>query len=139
MKWMLGLVLFGLLNCGLEKMDAQAETPAAGEKNMFVVIKGRLSKGGATNKESTCEIKDSNPALKDKAAAMQDLLRKANKEPFQTAYHFTAQIPSVEIFGYLYDGNKEEKILLVEDHSAMKTRQGPASEQLLEFIKKVCP
>ncbi|MGE0173587.1 MAG: hypothetical protein AB7T49_12395 [Oligoflexales bacterium] len=138
MKWLLGVLLFGLLNCGIEKVDAQTTTPSA-NKSMFVVIKGRLSKGAATNKESQCEIKQSHPELKDKVQAMQDLLAKANKEPLNTAYHFTAQIPSVEIYGYLGEGKDAEKVLLVEDHSALKSRQGPASEKLLEFIKKVCP
>jgi hypothetical protein len=77
--------------------------------------------------------------LADKVDHVKALIEKAKAEPLQTAYHIVAQVPSIEIFAYHHPASGDpEKILLVEDYSVLKYREGPASKELVDLVNKLC-
>src|SRR5690606_17993749 len=95
------------------------------EKPVLEIRLGALSESAPKNKKSHCIVKRSHAQLQDKLKDVDTWISQAAKQPLNTAYHMVAQVPSVEIFAYPAGGS--EKLLLLEDHSVMKIRQGEES------------
>lgn len=130
------LVFLALL--GFETAYANTDT----DKDMKDVILekrlGELSLQAPRNQTSTCLITHTHAQIKDVMANVTKWIDEAAKADFTTAYHFVAQVPSVEIFAYRDVEGKKEKVLLFEDHSTAKTRNGEAAQALIQLVDKVC-
>ncbi|MFW7377469.1 MAG: hypothetical protein ACOH5I_01515 [Oligoflexus sp.] len=94
-------------------------------------IIGQHTHGEARSVYQLCQIMEHQ--LKDQAAVAQ-LIEQAKKEDEEVAMHIVATVPSVGYFAM--DGT--EKILLYEDHSTKKSRNGEASRKLMDIIDEAC-
>lgn len=141
MKYWLALgFLLGAPAMAMASKDANTTTKAS-DSNAVVLIKkiGQLSENAPRNKKAECIVRRDHPELKSLAADLDAMMKKANKQTFVDAFHIQAQVPSVQIYAKLTENGKEQEILLFEDHSKMKTRQGEEARRLIEMCDKLCP
>jgi hypothetical protein len=139
-KTLLFIVSLMLTNCVMGKEDSK-NAPAAPSSSQILLEKfnGRLSTSDQNNVVSECSLTSTSAHLADMVEHVKKLIIKAKAEPMDTAYHIVAQVPSIEIFAYHYgEGDAKEKILLVEDYSVLKYRNGPASKELVDLVNKLC-
>lgn len=99
---------------------------------------GELSQQAPKNKTSTCQISRTHPQVKGILSNVTKWIDEADKADFTTSYHFMAQVPSVEIIAYRKVGDKNEKVILVEDYSTLKTRNGDAAQELIKLVNGIC-
>lgn len=118
---------------------AEGKTSKSEEEVLLVKRVGYLSTQSPRNKKAECLVRRNHPALKALLATWDETMHRTGKESLQTAYHFVAQVPSLEIYAQVKKKGKDEKLLLVEDHSTLKTRQGPDAEKLIQLVHKLCP
>jgi hypothetical protein len=139
-KTLLFIVSLMLTNCVMGKDDSK-NAPASPNSSQVLLEKfnGRLSTSEQNNVVSECSLTSTSANLADKVDHVKALIEKAKAEPTQTAYHIVAQVPSIEIFAYHHPASGDpEKILLVEDYSVLKYREGPASKELVDLVNKFC-
>ncbi len=131
-------LVLGLL-LGAPAMAMMPKSHADGKKVVLIKKVGYLSENSPRNKKAECTITRDHPELKSIATDLDGMLKKAQKESMQTAFHIQAQVPSVQIFAKVMNADKEEEFLLFEDHSQMKTRQGEEARRLIDMCEKLCP
>lgn len=142
--WLTLALLFGAPAMAMMSKSKDDETKTEAKKTEMkdvVLIKkiGYLSENSPRNKKAECVVSRDHPELKSILANLDEMIKKAEKQPFQDMFHIQAQVPSVQIYAKLSGAGKEQDILLFEDHSKMKTRQGEEARRLIEMCDKLCP
>ncbi|MCB0406400.1 MAG: hypothetical protein KDD51_16580 [Bdellovibrionales bacterium] len=106
---------------------------------------GGLDKEDGVVKTTTCQVFDKHSGLKaDEVIA---LVRKAEKEPIEKYVHIRREVPSVEVWanypekfaaGPATTGLRPHKVLLLQDSSTGKRRNGPAADELMKLLAVAC-
>lgn len=141
--WLMGALLLATPTLAMMSKSsdvAKTEVKASAMKNVILVKKiGYLSENSPRNKKAECVVSRDHPELKSILGDLDGMIKKAQKQPLQDGFHIQAQVPSVQIYAKLTEKGKEQDILLFEDHSQMKTRQGEEARRLIEMCDKLCP
>lgn len=139
-------LLVGYGSCD-ENTAARSNLKSGGEMNfdepIFTKTLGRLSVKEKGNKEKTCILKGDHRAIVNNLAEITKQLNAAKTQPIAEAVHFRAEVPSIEIYGHLYvpddQGNLvKEDVLLLEDYSKLRTRDGDDAKHLVDLVNKTC-
>ena len=106
-------------------------------------IIGGIAKVRPIDKVEDCKIESDHPGVKGRLEELGKLVDAASGKDFNTAYHFMAQVPSIEIFAtrvYEKEGHLQtDKVLLLQDYETLKTRIGPEAQTLIDLTNKLCP
>ncbi|MEZ4750918.1 MAG: hypothetical protein R3B54_09940 [Bdellovibrionota bacterium] len=106
---------------------------------------GGLDKEDGVVKTTSCQVFDKHSGIKLEEVI--DLIKKAEKEPMEKFVHIRREVPSVEIWanypekfaaGPAATGLRPHKVLLLEDSSSGKRRNGPAAEELIKLLSIAC-
>lgn len=109
------------------------------EEPFMEVRYGDLSQKAKHNKQSNCIITRAHPEVAKTLADWDKTLTEAAKAEWLTAMHIAAQVPSVQIIGYMKANGKLTPVDLFIDYSTMKYRKGQAADQLVTLAKRLCP
>ena len=137
------------LTIGLAPHAGGSEPPAAQhplEAYKGVVLQkivGGIAKVKPIDRIEDCKINSDHAEIKGRLHELGGLIDAASKSDFNTAFHFMAQVPSVEIYvtrvSLKAGVQQTEKILLLQDYETLKTRNGKEAQSLIDLVNKLCP
>ena len=137
-------VVLGLCPFAISAENAAGNHPAAAYRGVLLQkIIGGIAKLKPLDKVEDCKIATDNDQIKGRLNALGPLIDAASSKDFNTAFHFMAQVPSIEIFAtrvFLKGGAVQtEKVLLLQDYETLKTRNGKEAQELIALVNKLCP
>lgn len=140
------ILLVGYGSC--EEDSTSSNTKSTGkemvfDKPVFTKSLGRLSMKDPGNRTKECVLKGDHNSIASKLGEISKLLATAKTKPLHEAFHFKPEVPSIEIYGYLYNTDSsgnivKEDVLLFQDYETVKTRSGDEAGQLINLVNKVC-
>jgi hypothetical protein len=109
-------------------------------------IVGGIARHQASDRVIRCEINKDHPKIRKNLRKIVNLIEKASQEELVTLQHVRTQIPSIEIYATKVDFSNvysktttATRILLLQDHETLQTRDGADAEALINIINEVCP